>query len=146
MPPDPQPSRGGTRDPVGVVLAGGLGLRIGGTKAMVELAHRPLISYPLDAMYRALGEVAIVAKIDTELPDAAGASVWVERDEPHHPLVGILFALELAAGRPVLVCAGDMPFVSPALIRRLADADPGEGDAVLASSEGASQPLLAPAR
>jgi molybdenum cofactor guanylyltransferase len=143
MPPDSPPSVEGSRPPIGVVLAGGLGLRIGGSKARVELAHRPLISYPLDAMYRALGQVAIVAKIDTELPDAPGARVWIEPDRPRHPLVGIIHALELAEGRAVVVCAADLPFVTPELIARLASADPGSGRAVLASSAGASQPLLA---
>jgi molybdenum cofactor guanylyltransferase len=136
----PAPARGG--GPVGIVLAGGLGRRIGGAKAVVELDHRPLISYPLEAVWRALGNVAIVAKMDTELPSVPGVSVWIEPDEPRHPLTGIVHAISLADGRPVLICAADMPFVTTTLIRALADHDPRGRGAVVASSGGELQPLL----
>ena len=46
------------------------------------------------------------------------------------PLVGIMQALALAGGRPVLVCAADLPFVTPRAGRRLAGADPGRAPAV----------------
>lgn len=128
--------------PVGVVLAGGLGRRIGGAKATVELAGRPLICYPLEALAAALDEVAVLAKADTELPSLPGATVWVEPQLHHHPLVGISQALALAGGRPVLVCAVDLPFVSPELITRLADEDPRGAPAVIAGRRGRIQPLL----
>ncbi len=129
-------------EPVGVILAGGLGRRIGGAKAIVELCGRPLIAYPMYALRAVLTDVAIVGKPDTELPSLPGAAVWSEPALPRHPLVGILHALGMAAGRPVLVCAGDLPFVTPALIERIAGADPGPSLAVLVACGGASQPLL----
>jgi molybdopterin-guanine dinucleotide biosynthesis protein A len=128
--------------PIGVVLAGGLGRRIGGAKARVELHRRALISYPVEAVWRALGNVTIVAKIDSELPTLPGVAVWVEPQEPRHPLTGIAHALGMSAGRPVLVCAADMPLVSPELIAAIAHADPGQAPAVVASSGGELQPLL----
>src|SRR5438477_12761169 len=79
---------GGKSAPVGVILAGGAGRRIGGSKALVKLHGRPLISYPLAAMREALGDIAIVAKADTELPSLPGVTVWIEPDVPRHPLVG----------------------------------------------------------
>jgi len=54
--------------PVGVVLAGGAGRRIGGDKATVELAGRPLLLYPLAAVRAVLRDVAVVAKRVTALP------------------------------------------------------------------------------
>ncbi len=129
--------------PVGVVLAGGLGRRMGGAKATVALDRRALISYPLEAVWRALGNVAIVAKPDSELPNIPGAAVWIEPAEPRHPLTGIVHALSLAEGRAVLVCAGDMPLVTPELVRALARADPGPSCAVVASAGREVQPLLA---
>lgn len=125
-----------------MVLAGGLGRRIGGSKATVELNRRPLISYPLEALWRALGNVAIVAKIDTELPSVPGAVVWIEPEEPRHPLTGIVYAISLAEGRPVVVCASDMPLVTPDLVGRIARADPGGTPAVVASAGGEIEPLL----
>jgi molybdenum cofactor guanylyltransferase len=126
-----------------VVLAGGSGRRIGGDKAIVALDRRPLISYPLEAVWRALGNVAIVAKLDTELPSLPGVAVWIEPSEPRHPLTGILHALSLAEGRAVLVCAADMPLVTPTLVAAVAGADPGAAPAVVASARGELQPLLA---
>jgi molybdopterin-guanine dinucleotide biosynthesis protein A len=137
--------RSGSRargDTVGALLAGGLGRRIGGGKAVVALDRRPLISYPLEAVWRALGNVAIVAKPDTELPNLPGATVWIEPAEPHHPLTGLVHALGLAEGRPVVVCAADMPFVTPELIRGLAGADPAGRPAVVAADRAELQPLL----
>jgi molybdopterin-guanine dinucleotide biosynthesis protein A len=131
------------RDPVGVVLAGGLGRRIGGSKAIVELCGRPLIAYPLAALTDCLSDVAIIAKPDTELPNFPGVTLWIEPATPRHPLVGIVQALGLAAGRPVLACAGDLPFVTPGLIDRIADTDPCGAPAVVPVCEGVLQPLLA---
>ena len=128
--------------PIGVILAGGVGRRIGGSKAIVKLRGRPLIMYPLQALTLALGEVAVLAKPDTELPSLSGVTVWIEPATPQHPLVGISHALALAGDRPVLVCAADLPLVSPALIERLAHADPAGAPAVLAARDGVMQPLL----
>jgi molybdenum cofactor guanylyltransferase len=130
--------------PIGVILAGGLGRRLGGAKANVELHGRALISYPLHALREALAEVVIVAKADTQIPSGLGdVDVSREPSEPRHPLAGILHALNLAAGRSVLVCAADMPFVTPALVTRIAGTDPVGAPAVVPICGGELQPLLA---
>jgi molybdopterin-guanine dinucleotide biosynthesis protein A len=128
--------------PIGAILAGGPGLRIGGDKATVELHGKPLIDYPVEAVRPVVGRVAVLAKTGTRLPRLSGVAVWIEPEVPRHPLVGITQALALAGGRSVLVCACDMPFVSPELIRRLIKADPGRAPAVVACARGAMHPLL----
>jgi molybdopterin-guanine dinucleotide biosynthesis protein A len=128
--------------PVGAILAGGRGLRIGGEKAIVELEGKPLICYPVDAVREVLSRVAILAKTGTRLPPLSGVAVWIEPEAPRHPLVGITQALALAGGRPVLICAGDLPFVTPQLIRRLIKADAGRAPAVVACAQERVQPLL----
>jgi molybdenum cofactor guanylyltransferase len=133
------PARGA---PIGVVLAGGLGARMGGGKAMVELNGRPLISYPCEALLQAVGEVVILAKADTELPSLPGVTVWVEPQMPRHPLIGLMHAIGMAEGRPVVVCALDLPFVTPQLLRRLASEEVGPAPAVIATADGRTQPLL----
>ena len=133
----------GPTPPIGVILAGGLGRRIGGAKATVGLRGRPLICYPLEALREALDEVVILAKVDTDLPSLKGASVWIEPSARRHPLGAIVHALGLAAGRAVLVCAADMPFVTPALVTRIAMTDPAGAPAVVPSCAGELQPLLA---
>ncbi len=129
-------------EPIGVLLAGGEGRRIGGGKALVELGGRPLISYPLAAMRRAVRDVAVVAKADTELPALPGVALWIEPGWPRHPLVGIVHALRCARGRAVLVCAADMPFVIAQALTALARADAGGAPAVVATSGGGLQPQL----
>lgn len=129
--------------PIGAILAGGSGLRIGGEKATVELHGKPLICYPLEAIGQVVKKVAILSKSSTRLPPLSGVTVWIEPERPRHPLVGIAQALALAGGRPVLVCAADLPFVTPELLRRLARADPGRAPAVVACAYGAMNPLLA---
>jgi len=130
------------RPPMGVILAGGSGRRIGGSKAVVQLAGRHLITYPLEAVRTALSDVAVVAKADTQLPSLPGVTVWVEPDSPRHPVMGIIQALAVAEGRSVVVCAVDLPFVTPELIYRLATADRGKSPAVVACRGDDVQPLL----
>jgi len=129
---------------VGVVLAGGLGTRIGGRKAALEVAGRPLISYGLAALREALGsEPVVVAKRDTVLPSLPlGVEVWIEPDEPRHPLTGIIHALERAGGRDVLVLAVDLPLVTAELVRELvAEAAGAAGGIAVSRAAGRVQPL-----
>ena len=129
--------------PIGVVLAGGRGRRLGGCKAVAQLCGRPMISYPLAALEAVLGEVVVVAKAETELPSLPShTGLWSESESLQHPLIGLRTALELARGRTVLVCAVDLPLVNPALVRRLALAEPESAPAVVASQGDAIQPLL----
>ncbi|MGZ3587300.1 MAG: molybdenum cofactor guanylyltransferase [Candidatus Limnocylindrales bacterium] len=132
-----------TDEPIGVILAGGRGTRIGGAKATVELLGRPLIAYPAASLQGVLADVAVIAKADTAIPPLPGVVRWPEPAEPRHPLVGIVEALGRAAGRPVLVCAADMPCVSHALLDSILAADPRGAPAVVPSTGGALQPMLA---
>jgi molybdenum cofactor guanylyltransferase len=132
----------GSAEPIGVILAGGRGRRLGGEKAVVELGGRALITYPLAAMSAVLSDVAVIAKPDTQLPRLAGVSEWTEPVSPRHPLVGIIEGLARAHRRPVLVGAVDLPFVTPELLRRLASADPDGSPGVIAADKGEMQPLL----
>jgi molybdenum cofactor guanylyltransferase len=131
------------QQPVGVVLAGGRGVRMGGPKLAVALRGEPLITYPLRALRAVLDQVAVIAKPDVELPELSGVMVWIEPQEPRYPLVGVVEALALAGGGAVLVCAADLPFVTPALIGRLVAARTYGAPAVIATSRSSGpQPLL----
>jgi molybdopterin-guanine dinucleotide biosynthesis protein A len=68
--------------------------------------------------------------------------VWVEPDEPAHPLLGVGEALALAGGRPVLVCPLDMPFISTRLLTQLAATERAARPAVIAASRGLARPLV----
>jgi len=125
------------------VLAGGRGERIGGAKPTRVLGGRPLISYPLRAAHDAGLDAVIVAKRDTPLPSLR-EPVIEEPDEPRHPLCGVLAALAYCNGASptgggVVIVACDMPFLTPALLRRLA----GLSTAALLQVGGGRQPLPA---
>lgn len=124
---------------LGAVLAGGAGARMGRAKATLELAGRPLISYPLAALIEARLETVVVAKGESELPELP-VPLLLEPEEPAHPLCGIVAALRHADGRSVLACGCDMPFVSSVLVERIASTD---GALVLPSMGGRLHPLLA---
>ena len=68
--------------------------------------------------------------------------VWIEPDYPRNPLLGIVEALALAGGRPVLVCPADLPFITPALLRALAASPEDDAPAIVASVDGVIRPLV----
>jgi molybdopterin-guanine dinucleotide biosynthesis protein A len=128
--------------PLGVVLGGGSGQRIGGDKCTVELAGQPLVLYPIHALRRVCEQVVVVAKQDTVLPQLAGeAEVWVEPDEPRHPLAGVVHALRMATARRILVLACDMPLVPEELLRALLKASNDMG--AIACCREIAEPLCA---
>lgn len=100
------------------VLAGGRGRRLGGEKAMASFSGAPLVMRPLAAARAAGLDAVVVAKPGTALPDVL---VWIEPEEPTHPLVGVVTALE--RGGPIVAVACDQPWVTPELLRALADHD-----------------------
>lgn len=126
----------------GAVLAGGAGRRMAGrSKPGALLGVRPLVSYPVAALAAVCDRVAVVCKTGTELPELDGAERWDEPDEPRHPVAGIVHALERARG-PVLVCAADMPFVTPDACRTLLQGAGAASTAVVAAAEGVLQPVF----
>jgi molybdopterin-guanine dinucleotide biosynthesis protein A len=100
------------------VLAGGRGRRMGEPKTLVEFGGWSLISRPLRAAAAAELAAVVVAKPSTPLPEL-DVPVWHEPEEPVHPLLGIITALE-RAGRPVVAVACDMPWLPAVLLGRLA--------------------------
>lgn len=113
---------------------------MGGAKMTAPFAGRPLLLWPVDALRSVLDEVVVLAKRETVLPPLE-VPVWIEPDEPRHPLAGIVHALREAGDRVVLVCAGDMPAVDPAIVRKLVAAP--SAAAVVPRAGGRLQPLLA---
>ncbi len=130
---------------IGAVLAGGLGRRLGApSKPAALLAGRPLIAYPIVALAVACDPVAVVCRADTALPELPdGVLRWDEPEGERHPAAGIVHALNRAAA-PVLVCAADMPFITPAVCSSLVEAaaEAPEPAAVVAVAGGRLQPVL----
>jgi molybdopterin-guanine dinucleotide biosynthesis protein A len=129
--------------PVGVLLAGGAGRRLGGDKARVALAGRPLAQWALDALREVLDDVVVACRLDTELPALRGVSeAWVEPDGPRGAIHGIISALREARGRPIVACSINLPLVTAAVVRSLADVA-GTRPAIVPEVGGTLQPLVA---
>jgi molybdopterin-guanine dinucleotide biosynthesis protein A len=102
---------------------------------------RPLCSYPVAALGAVCSRVALVCKPSTELPELDGVERWDEPEEPRHPSVGIVHALE-RAGEAVLVCACDMPFVTSDACRTILAAAGAGSSAAVATAGGRLQPVF----
>ncbi|HEX8120778.1 MAG TPA: molybdenum cofactor guanylyltransferase [Solirubrobacteraceae bacterium] len=128
--------------PLGAILAGGRGARLGGAKATAEAAGRPLLAWALDALRESVADVVVIAKQATPLPPCDAP---VHRDEPEdfHPRHGLVSALRRAGGRPVVVVPCDMPLVPPALLDVLLDVVADGAAAAIPRTEGRVHPLCA---
>lgn len=107
----------------GVLLAGGGSTRFGGApKGLAALGDQRLSDWPLQVLDSTCDEVLVAAN------DPAAASWFpthrVVRDaEPGRGALGALeTALAHAAYDTVVVCAWDMPFVTPEIVMALVDA------------------------
>ncbi|HEU0317254.1 MAG TPA: NTP transferase domain-containing protein, partial [Solirubrobacteraceae bacterium] len=135
-----------TGTPVGAVLAGGRGRRLGGDKAIVELDGIPLVRYPINALRSAGLDVAVVAKAGTALPDLPpGTAVWVEAASGHHPVNGLVHALHCAHGRSILAVACDLALLDGLTVRALLGAGNAapQAAAVVPRTAGRLHPLCA---
>jgi molybdenum cofactor guanylyltransferase len=110
---------------------------MGEPKAKASLRGAPLITWPLRAMHDAGLEAIVVAKRGSDLPPLE-VPLWIEPDEPSHPLTGIVAALEQGR-RPLVVCGCDLPFVPATLIAALASR---EETLVAVEADGRLHPLL----
>ena len=110
---------------------------MGEPKAGLELGGETLLERAV-ATARAAGLApVIVAKADSVLPPV-DAERWPEPAEPHHPLTGIVAALERAGGAGVVALACDTPFLPGRLLRALAACD---GLALVRTPDGRLHPL-----
>ena len=99
----------------GVVLAGGLGRRMGGLdKALLNLGGKPLLAWVIARLSPQVAAIAINANGDPERFRAFGLPVIAdETDDRPGPLGGILAGLEWAANagfERILTVAADTPF------------------------------------
>lgn len=125
-------------DAIVAILAGGRSTRMGRPKALVELAGRPLIDYPIAAA-RSVGlEPWVIAKRDSALPPLDCRFVE-EPPRPFHVLCGVVAALRAAAPKPVVAVGADMPFVEDKLLAWLAS----HLGTTVVEAGGLLQPLLA---
>ena len=104
-----------------VILAGGLGRRMGGAdKGLLDYQGRPLIEWVLDALAPQVGEIVISANRNLERYAAYGRRVLPDTlpDFPG-PLAGVLAALQAVTADWLLVVPCDTPHLPADLALRL---------------------------
>lgn len=104
-----------------IVLTGGSSRRFGRDKLVEPLGDGLLVDAPIGAMRGVFGRrVAVVGKCDPRVAQRADL-VIEDRYPGAGPIGGILSALE-HSGAGVFALAGDMPGVTPGMIRAIVDA------------------------
>lgn len=129
----------------GIILAGGLGRRMGGgaDKALLPLAGRPLVSHVQDRLEPQVERLALSANGPAARLAFTGLPVLPDA-QPQGPLSGVLSALDWAAeaGAEAVVSASvDTPFLPGDLVPRLWLA--GNGGLAVADCGGRLHPTCA---
>ncbi|HSN72124.1 MAG TPA: molybdenum cofactor guanylyltransferase MobA [Steroidobacteraceae bacterium] len=101
----------------GLVLAGGLGRRMGGVdKGLVELAGQPMVAHVLKRLATQVGPILINANRSVERYTAFGYPVVPDDIEGFQgPLAGVLAGLRAATTEFVLTVPCDSPLLAPDL-------------------------------
>ena len=141
----------GPAEAAGVVLAGGRSSRMGRPKAALEWHGSTLLHRTTALLARTVGgPVLVVAAPDQYLPELPPrAEVVADPVEGLGPMRGLATALAALDGRSpaAFVCSTDLPFLHPALIRRVlrgfAGPEADTVDVVLPVARGYRQPLAA---
>lgn len=127
--------------PVGILLAGGLGNRIGRDKAGLPWGESDLLHAILEQMGQVCSE-RIVVMNRAWTPDIAGVTVVPDIIPQCGPLSGIHAGLSACREPYAFVTACDMPFLSPPAVEYLLSLA-GDWDAVLPGRGQELEPLFA---
>jgi len=127
----------------GIVLAGGASSRFGSDKLVEPINGISLLERAIRALDGIVDEVVVVTapgRPPSPQPVARPGSPisWVQDAQPFGgPLAGLATGLQAATGATVIVVGGDMPYLVPAVLLRLAAITP----AALADASGTLRPL-----
>ena len=131
-------------EPIGaIVLAGGRSSRFGRDKLAERIDGRPLLDHAIAAVQAVATDVVVVAAPDMNPDVSEGVRLVRDPVAFEGPLAGL--AAGLAALDPmverVVVVAGDMPSLVPAVLRRLLDTVASAPDAAILGHDGDAVPL-----
>ena len=131
------------RNVAAAIIAGGPARRFGGvTKSLLEIGGRAVADRQLEVLRPLFSRVFAVAN-DPAPWRARGVDVVADRVTGAGPLAGLAAALAAAGDADAVVClAGDLPFLSPALLAALREQAP-EADALAPRPAGRAEPLCA---
>lgn len=129
-----------------VVLCGGQSSRMGSPKAWLDFEGKPLLLRVVQRIAEIASAIVVVAAPEQVIP-ALPEGVLVARDpvSGRGPLQGIAAGLDALVGRAdaVFVSSTDVPFIHPALVRRLHALREGRFDIAVPRAFGHHHPLSA---
>ena len=128
----------------GVVLAGGLGTRIGGEKAGRLLGGKPLTQWTVDALQRVTERIVLTLAPDQPAPlIKARVPAFACEDllPARGPLTGIYTGLISSGAEAIVAAPCDAPFINPDVLELLLARRHG-CDAVIAEVRGRLEPAL----
>jgi molybdopterin-guanine dinucleotide biosynthesis protein A len=131
-------------DNIGVILAGGRSRRMGENKAAMLFGGEPLLTRVARRLAPAVDELLVIGP--QSLAQLAPRARIVEDAHPATgPLAGLYTALNVTTSARIFLCACDMPFISPGLVRAMLACAETRGDADVVALEANSrvQPLHA---
>ncbi len=129
----------------GLVLAGGLGRRMGGEdKGLVKLAGRPMVHHALEALRPQVGQLWVNANRNLETYAGFGQEVIVDSLQGYMgPLAGIHSALQRLTTEFLVTAPCDAPLVARDLVRRLLGACvAGDAEVAVATDGTRQQPVF----
>ena len=125
----------------GIILAGGKSLRMGQSKAFLEINGKPFIQYCIDVLTPYVDEIIVVS--DNAQFDTFPITRIEDDIKNAGPLSGLYSGLNYSKTAYNLVLSCDVPFVKDSLMQKLVEAIDHETDVVQTESEGRTHPLVA---
>lgn len=119
----------------GAILAGGESKRLGVNKSFVDVGGVALIERVLGVLRDIFDEVFIVT-VHPELYTHLGCPVHTDLLPGNDSLGGLHAALSCASADACFLCACDMPFLNPRLIRHMVELAPGADLVIPKSADG----------
>jgi len=129
----------------GVILAGGLGRRMGGIdKGLVQFAGKPMVAHVIDRLKPQVNDILINANREIEQYAALGYEVISDEIAGFAgPLAGLHKGMSAASQPFVLTVPCDSPFLPTDLAERLmADLLANEADIAVAKTGTQAQPVF----
>jgi molybdopterin-guanine dinucleotide biosynthesis protein A len=126
-----------------IVLAGGRSSRFGRDKLAEIIDGRPLLDHAIDAVRVVATDIVVVVAPGANLSVPPGVQVARDPVAFEGPLAGLAAGLAEfdASVERVVVVAGDMPSLVPAVLKGLLDLVASGADAAILGHEGDARPL-----